>query len=93
MVKKDRPMLKPKSDITGIVQAVQKTVKLPIKSPIPERDPIFNFDFLFLKTSTKPTTRNPVKRLRMMLNKILPAVKPAPITHIRSLVPGNLDIK
>lgn len=93
MVKKFKLNDKPKNVITGMVQRVQKTVKLPPMNPAVEViDDFFVPETFSLKSVKIVAANRPVKMLRIVLKIMFGVVKPAPMTHILSLDPGKLAI-
>ena len=84
---------KPKNVMTGMVQRVQKTVKLPPMNPAVEVNDDFFIPVAFSFKRVKIVAANrPVKMLIIVLKITFSVVKPAPMTHIKSLEPGKLAI-
>ncbi len=81
--------------MAGIVQMVQKTVKVPITKPVPERA-VRAAPFLvlvFVNSANRPAAKIPNSILNIAVKVRLPAFSPPPITHILSTSPGSLAIR
>ncbi len=92
-MKKFRLIATPKTVNTAKVQGRQKTVTEPRTMPIPDNEELFALGFFCLNSSIIPATIIPANRLKTTAKVIFKGVKLAPITHIKSLLPGNFDIK